>query len=59
LSFLLTDIKINVPGLTQFLGGMCVLFELLSLFYEVLLTVHRSIFISPFNQLDVQNLFHN
>jgi len=28
-------------------------------FFEVLLTVHLSIFISVFNQLDAQNLFHN
>jgi len=27
--------------------------------FDVLLTVHRSIFISVFNQLDAQNLFHN
>ena len=27
--------------------------------FEVLLTVHLSIFISVFNQLDAQNLFHN
>jgi len=26
---------------------------------DVLLTVHLSIFISVFNQLDAQNLFHN
>jgi len=29
------------------------------LFFDVLLTVHLSIFISVFNQLDAQNLFHN
>ena len=28
-------------------------------YFDVLLTVHLSIFISVFNQLDVQNLFHN
>jgi len=28
------------------------------LFFDVLLTVHLSIFISVFNQLDAQNLFH-
>ena len=28
-------------------------------FFMFLLTVHRSIFISVFNQLDAQNLFHN
>ena len=28
-------------------------------FFNVLLTVHLSIFISIFNQLDAQNLFHN
>jgi len=28
-------------------------------FFYVLLTVHLSIFISVFNQLDAQNLFHN
>jgi len=28
-------------------------------FFDVLLTVHLSIFISVFNQLDAQNLFHN
>ena len=28
-------------------------------FFDVLLTVHLSIFISAFNQLDAQNLFHN
>ena len=28
-------------------------------FFEVLLTVYLSIFISVFNQLDAQNLFHN
>ena len=27
--------------------------------FDVLLTVHFSIFISVFNQLDAQNLFHN
>ena len=27
--------------------------------YDVLLTVHLSIFISVINQLDAQNLFHN
>jgi len=27
--------------------------------FEVLLTVHLSIFISVINQLDAQNLFHN
>ena len=27
--------------------------------FDVLLTVHLSIFISVFNQLDTQNLFHN
>jgi len=27
--------------------------------FNVLLTVHLSIFISVFNQLDAQNLFHN
>jgi len=27
--------------------------------FDVLLTVHLSIFISVFNQLDIQNLFHN
>jgi len=31
----------------------------LKLFFDVLLTVHLSIFISVFNQLDAQNLFHN
>jgi len=31
----------------------------LSLIFDVLLTVHLSIFISVFNQLDAQNLFHN
>jgi len=30
-----------------------------SVFFGVLLTVHLSIFISVFNQLDAQNLFHN
>jgi len=29
------------------------------LFFDVLLTVHLSIFISIFNQFDAQNLFHN
>ena len=28
-------------------------------FFDVLLTVHLSIFISKFNQLDAQNLFHS
>jgi len=28
-------------------------------FFDVLLTVHLSIFISVFNQSDAQNLFHN
>jgi len=27
--------------------------------FDVLLTVHLSIFISVFNQIDAQNLFHN
>ena len=31
----------------------------LPLVFDVLLTVHLSIFISVFNQLDAQNLFHN
>jgi len=31
----------------------------LSYTFYVLLTVHLSIFISVFNQLDAQNLFHN
>jgi len=30
-----------------------------SVFFDVLLTVHLSIFISVSNQLDAQNLFHN
>ena len=30
-----------------------------SIFFYVLLTVHLSTFISVFNQLDAQNLFHN
>ena len=29
------------------------------LFFDVLLTVHLSIFIAVFNQIDAQNLFHN
>ena len=29
------------------------------IFFDVLLSVHLSIFISKFNQLDTQNLFHN
>ena len=29
------------------------------IFFDVLLTVQLSIFISVFNQLDAQNLFHN
>ena len=29
------------------------------IFFDVLLTVHRSIFISVFKQFDAQNLFHN
>ena len=33
--------------------------EYLSTNFDVLLTVHLSIFISLFNQLDAQNLFHN
>jgi len=32
---------------------------LYKLFFEVLLTVHLSIFISVINQLDAQNLFHD
>ena len=28
-------------------------------YFDVLLTMHLSIFISVFNQLDAQNLFHN
>ena len=33
---------------------------LLTLFFDVLLTVlHLSVFISVFNQLDAQNVFHN
>jgi len=28
-------------------------------YFDVLLTVHLSIFISVFNQVDAQNLFHN
>ena len=27
--------------------------------FDVLLTLHRSLFIPVFNQLDAQNLFHN
>jgi len=30
-----------------------------TIFFDVLLTVHLSIFISVINQLDAQNLFHN
>jgi len=30
-----------------------------SAYFDVLLTVHLSIFISVFNQFDAQNLFHN
>jgi len=30
-----------------------------AVFFDVSLTVHLSIFISVFNQLDAQNLFHN
>jgi len=30
-----------------------------TIFFDVLLTVHLSIFISVFNQHDAQNLFHN
>jgi len=30
-----------------------------TIYTEVLLTMHLSIFISVFNQLDAQNLFHN
>ena len=33
--------------------------EMISLFFDVLLTVHLSIFISVFNQHDALNLFHN
>ena len=29
------------------------------IFFDILLTVHLSVFISLFNQLDAQNLFHN
>ena len=31
----------------------------LGFFFDILFTVHLSIFISVFNQLDAQNLFHN
>jgi len=34
-------------------------FFLFLFFFDILLTVHLSIFISVFNQLDAQNLFHN
>jgi len=33
--------------------------SLVGFFFGVLLTVHLNIFISVFNQLDAQNLFHN
>jgi len=33
--------------------------ETCSVIFDVLLTVHLSIFISIFNQLDAQNLFYN
>ena len=33
--------------------------NILITYFDVLLTVHISIFISVFNQLDAQNLFHN
>ena len=33
--------------------------QIYSTFFDVSLTVHLSIFISVFNQLDAQNLFHN
>jgi len=33
--------------------------RLLIIFFGVLLTMHLNIFISVFNQLDAQNLFHN
>jgi len=35
------------------------IFQNLSSFFEVLLIVHLSIFISVFNQVGAQNLFHN
>ena len=31
----------------------------INIIFEVLLTVHISIFISVFNQLDAKNVFHN
>ena len=33
--------------------------NMVGIFFDVLLTVHLSIFISVFNQLDAQNLFHS
>jgi len=33
--------------------------NIINFFFDILLTVHLSIFMSVFNQLDAQNLFHN
>ena len=41
-----------------FLPKPCFLFIFIY-FFDVLLTVHLSLFISVFNQLDAQNLFYN
>ena len=59
------DIKVNNKTTSFFLNSITISkIEVSSRYYilifEVLLTVlHLSIFISAFNQLDAQNLFHN
>ena len=39
--------------------GNFALYSTFFIFFYILLTLHLSIFISVFNQLDAQNLFHN
>jgi len=58
----LTDRKLRSEGnsVSIFcLDGRYLLAETRKLNFYVFLTVHLSIFISVFNQLDTQNLFHN
>jgi len=48
-------VKVTSPGCRTHLNERKISFSL----FDVLLTVHLSIFISVFNQLDAQNLSHN
>ena len=50
--------QVLATGVRRFNSHFCAL-DISTIFFDVLLTVHLSIFISVFNQLDAQNLFHS